>query len=361
MERRDFLKTTALATAGLLGGAPRVEGRESENKPAAEVDYRHLPRWRGFNLLEKFTLGQNAPYRESDFAWMKTWGFDFVRLPMDYRCWTDPDDPNRLKEDVLAHIDQAVNWGKQYGIHVNLNLHRAPGYCVNPPREKLDLWTSDEAQKQFDAQWARFAKRYKGIPNARVSFDLVNEPSQIPTDAYVKAMTGATEAIRREDPARLVIVDGLRWGMSPVHELVGLKVAQSTRGYQPTQISHYRANWMQGSDQWPEPTWPLREGGEVRDRQWLYKDRIVPWKALEAKGVGIHVGEWGAYNRTPHAVALAWMGDFLSLWREAGWGWSLWNLRGAFGPIDSGRGDVSYEKFEGHLVDRKMLELLRQG
>ena len=31
------------------------------------------------------------------------------------------------------------------------------------------------------------------------------------------------------------------------------------------------------------------------------------------------------------AVVLAWMRDVLSLWKEAGWGWCLWNLRGAFG------------------------------
>jgi len=37
------------------------------------------------------------------------------------------------------------------------------------------------------------------------------------------------------------------------------------------------------------------------------------------------------------------MGDFLSLWKEAGWGWALWNLRGDFGILDSGRTDVKYE------------------
>ena len=76
--------------------------------------------------------------------------------------------------------------------------------------------------------------------------------------------------------------------------------------------------------------------------------------------MGIHVGEWGAHNRTPHAVALAWMRDELDLWREAGWGWALWNLRGSFGVLDSGREDVAYEDFKGHKLDRKMLEVLRK-
>jgi endoglucanase len=60
-------------------------------------------------------------------------------------------------------------------------------------------------------------------------------------------------------------------------------------------------------------------------------------------------------------VVLSWMSDCLSLWREAGWGWAVWNFRGDFGVMDSGRADVAYEDFQGHKLDRKMLELLRQS
>jgi endoglucanase len=49
------------------------------------------------------------------------------------------------------------------------------------------------------------------------------------------------------------------------------------------------------------------------------------------------------------------------LWHEAGWGWAVWNFRGDFGVMDSGRADVAYEDFQGHKLDRKMLELLRQS
>ena len=50
----------------------------------------------------------------------------------------------------------------------------------------------------------------------------------------------------------------------------------------------------------------------------------------------------------------------LKLWKEHNLGWALWNLDGAFGIIDSGRTDVEYEDFEGHKLDRRMLELLRR-
>jgi hypothetical protein len=95
-------------------------------------------------------------------------------------------------------------------------------------------------------------------------------------------------------------------------------------------------------------------------KETLQKKMIEPWQALAAQGVGVVVGEWGAFNRTPHAVALAWMHDCLENWLAAGFGWSLWNFRGAFGLLDSDRKDVGYETFKGHRLDRKMLELLRQ-
>ena len=40
------------------------------------------------------------------------------------------------------------------------------------------------------------------------------------------------------------------------------------------------------------------------------------------------VGEFGAFNQTPHNVALDWMRDCLEAWRMADWGWALWNFRG---------------------------------
>jgi hypothetical protein len=98
----------------------------------------------------------------------------------------------------------------------------------------------------------------------------------------------------------------------------------------------------------------------VYDRDWLWKTSIEPWKKLESMGVGVMVGEWGAHNKTPHEVVLRWMEDCLSNWRRAGWGWALWNFRGACGVLDSGREDVEFETWEGHQLDREMLDLLQK-
>ncbi len=360
IKRRNVLQVLGLGLPAVLVGR-RALGAVGKDVPppgpAAAALARKLPRWRGFNLLEKFNAGRHGPFVEEDFAWMHEWGFDFVRLPMDYRCWTDPNDPYRVYENVLKHIDQAVEWGQKYRIHVSLNLHRAPGYTVAQPPEKLNLWRDEEAQRQFDFQWSTFAKRYQGIPPSQLSFNLVNEPANVSSADYAKVVRRVVTAIRKVDPERLVISDGLQWGRDPIFELVGLGIAQSTRGYDPMPVSHYMASWVRG-ERWPRPTWPLKEGERVYDRKYLEEDRIRPWKRLEEQGVGVHVGEFGAFNKTPHEVVLAWLEDFLGLWKEAGWGWAMWNFRGSFGILDSGREDVTYEDFRGHKLDRKLLELL---
>jgi endoglucanase len=244
-------------------------------------------------------------------------------------------------------------------VHVNMNFHRGPGYCVNPPKEPLDLWQDEKALEACAFHWAHFAKRYRGVPNAQVSFDLLNEPSDLPEATYFRVVKRLVEAIHAEDPNRLIIADGLRWGNQPVPSLKELGVAQSTRGYAPMRISHHKASWV-GGQNWPEPSWPLQvKEGDVYDKDRLRREQIEPWKALEKQGVGVHVGEWGAFSYTPHKVVLAWMRDCLALWKEAGWGWALWNFRGDFGLLDSGRKDVAYEEFRGCKLDREMLELLK--
>jgi len=96
------------------------------------------------------------------------------------------------------------------------------------------------------------------------------------------------------------------------------------------------------------------------DRQWLWNRYVLPWVQFRDAGVGVMVGEWGAHNQTPHDVTLRWMEDCLKNFQQAKFGWALWNFRGSFGVLDSGRADVPYEDFRGHQLDRQMLDLLQR-
>lgn len=356
MKRREMLGMTLAAVVATLLDDEQAEAQ----RRLPEATPRKLPRWRGFNLLEKFQVASQTRFVERDFAWMQEWGMNFARLPMDYRCWIEAGDWTRFREPVLKEIDEAVRLGQKYGVHIMINFHRAPGWTVAQPAEAKSVWSDEEAQRVCALHWATFARRYKGIPSRQLSFNLFNEPAVIAPDVHRKVVERMVEAIREHDRDRLIVCDGRQWGNTAPTELVGLGVAAATRGYQPMPISHWKASWVGGSDRWPEPTYPLKEGNRVWDREYHREYFIRPWKELESRGVGVMVGEFGAFNKTPHKVVLAWMRDCLANWKEAGWGWALWNLRGSFGVVDSGREDVAYEDWNGHKLDRAMLDLLKE-
>jgi endoglucanase len=332
---------------------------QTMTRPAQHV----LPRWRGFNLLDAFRVGTPGDFSEDDFRWIAEWGLDFVRLPMSYEHWASEDDRLSLNERFLEEkLDPVVALGERYGVHVCFNFHRAPGYTVNKSITEPDsLWKDAAPLEAFCAQWRMFARRYKGVPSERVSFDLVNEPpgegERMTRDDHQRVVRAAVAAIREVDPGRLVIADGISWGNHVCPELSDLGIAQSCRAYRPMQVSHYKASWVNSSG-WPEPRWPITAGGQEWNRDALV-EHYRPWVDLARSGVGVHCGEGGAFKHTPHDVVLRWFADVLDILKGANIGFALWNLRGPFGVLDSGRADVKYESWHGHELDRALLELLR--
>jgi len=474
--------------------------------------------WKGFNLLNMFYMGgreTDAPFNEKEFKMISEWGFNFVRIPIDYRILIKYGNWNSMNESAMRRLDKAIEYGIKYDIHVCLNLHRAPGYTVASPREKVNLWTDEKPQEAFARIWGYIAKRYRNVPREYLSFNFINEPSGIDEKTYADVLKKAADEIRSYSPDRVLIADGLEYGVIPSNLIKELGITQATRGYSPFSLTHYKADWVESSDNMPLPQWPafqlpkylygfskneirsvyriehdfktayaldvnigtvsdkarlvvkadgkviydrlfksgagkgeweksvyarewdiyqnifnkdygidipkgaslitlevtdgdwmtindlkfspageaavnitdgsfsvtpnvvdwgalipyikidsngriIIDNAHIQNREWLKNTYLKPWSELVKSGGGAIVGEWGAHNRTPHDVVLRWMEDCLINFKEADMGWALWNLSGSFGVLNSGRGDVSYEDFNGYKLDRKMLELLRK-
>lgn len=231
---------------------------------------------KGFNLLGKFDVNwSNSGYTEKEFTVIHDLGFNFVRLPVDYRTYTLTGNWNYFIESEVKEIDAAIEWGKKYDVHVCINLHRAPGYCVNsstlPASQQLNLWTDTVAQNVFVEHWEYFANRYKDISSSRLSFNLVNEPSNVTETDYVKVMNRAIQAIHTISPNRLMFVDGLEYGRKILLSLKDIpNVAQAIHSYDPFSLTHYKASWVDGSSDWPVPQWPML---------WVSNFLYGPWKS----------------------------------------------------------------------------------
>ena len=478
----------------------------------------NIPDWKGFNVLNMFMQGgggNDSDFDESVFSTIADLGFNFVRLPIDYRIWTYGGSWEKYDESALENLDSALRYAFDNDIHVSINFHRGPGYTVAQPAEETNLWTDETAQAAFAKLWGIIAHRYKDVPNEFLSFNLINEPDITDPEVYIGAVMPAINIIREWTPDRMIILDGLNWCSQPFIQAKEIGVALATRGYHPNTISHYQADWMQGADKYPVPEWPmlnipsyfygddkpemqsdlvikgnfaeetavsvrvgtvsqstqlvmLADGVEVyrhnivsgagkgaedgsgewkteifveewgiyqnlfdcdftgiipagtktltikggkgdwmtfdyvsfaptsnpdakrvletknkdwdvkfpadvtmtdtgfeaegaaQDREWLKQSYLQSWIDIRNEGVGVMVGEWGAHNRTPHTATLSWMEDWLSLYKEYGFSWALWNFYGSFGIVNSGRDDVDYEQFNGFDLDRKMSDLLQE-
>lgn len=337
-----------------------------------------FPRWRGFNLLNMFCSGQspinrgraNGYFLEDDFKMISDFGFDFVRLPLSYRVWSSVDNPYEIDEQKISPLDDAVYFGKKYHLHVNICMHRLPGYCVNNDElEKMDLWNDDEALNASKFVWTSIAKRYKDISSENLSFNVVNEPvSEVALEQYNKVTRRIIRAVQEISADRLFIIDGVNYGeFPPVDQMLNREnCGYSCRGYVPQGLTHYGSYNQTCYNNLP-PKWPgaIRYENDDKEVTLWNRDKLErlfgAWAALaECFNVGVHCGEMGCFSKTPHPVTLAWYEDIMEVLKEHNIGYALWNFAGDFGIADSNRSDVTYKKIGHRMIDEKLLKLLQK-
>jgi aryl-phospho-beta-D-glucosidase BglC (GH1 family) len=381
INRRMFLRNSAAAAAGITFGS-RLPLPSFPEKPENK-----LPRWKGFNLLDIFSAyppgnTDSSKTTEEDLKWMSDWGFDFVRIPMAYPRYVSFDRKKDITKDevcnfdpkALEEVDNLIYMANKHNLHVSLNLHRGPGYCINAGfHEPFNLWKDNDAQDAFFEHWKMWTERYKAISPEKLSFDLLNEPAYIedmnnqfapklpvPGATYRKVAEGAAKVIRAAVKDRIIVADGNQGGSNVIPELIDLNIGQSCRAYYPHYVSHFQAPWVwKDPSKAPTPSWPGIIDGKHFGREQL-EEFYKPWIELVDKGVGVHCGEGGCYSKTPHPVFLAWFGDILDILTQHKIGYALWNFRGTFGILDSERQDVNYADWYGHKLDSKLLALLKK-
>jgi aryl-phospho-beta-D-glucosidase BglC (GH1 family) len=140
-------------------------------------------------------------------------------------------------------VEKLVDLANKYGLHVSLNLHRAPGFCVNAGfNEPYNLWEDDAAQEAFYFHWGMWAKRFAGKTPDQISFDLVNEPctredmndqfskrGPVPGQLYREVAKKSLETIRMYNPKHRVVADGNDVGGKVIPEIFDLEIGQSCR------------------------------------------------------------------------------------------------------------------------------------
>ena len=155
-------------------------------------------------------------YRESwiqerDFAELKKFNFNFVRLPMNYRLMEDDRRPYQLKPNAFKWIDRAIDLAEKHGMYVLLDMHGAQGgqspYDHTGHSDQNRLKDSPEDQKRLAWLWSKLASRYRSR-SAVMGYDLFNEPYGMPKPTQVDVFKQVYSEVRKVDSEKLVLAHG---------------------------------------------------------------------------------------------------------------------------------------------------------
>jgi hypothetical protein len=123
-------------------------------------------------------------YREAwieprDFKVIRSFGFNVVRLPFDYRLVQEENAPYSVKADGYAWLDRLVAMAREAGVYVVLDLHGTPGGQSMEDHTgeagQDHLWTSREDQARTVEVWRQLAEHFKNESTV-AAYDLINEP-----------------------------------------------------------------------------------------------------------------------------------------------------------------------------------------
>jgi endoglucanase len=155
-----------------------------------------------------------------DIRLLKSLGFNSVRPAIDYRILSPEAHPEIWLDEGFKRIDRLVEWCREAGLWVILDMHGAPGGQTG---ENIDngwgypfLFTSERSQTRAIEVWRKLAERYRDEP-AVLGYELLNEP--IPNFDTYRALDSKleplfkrmTSAIREVDPNHIVILGGAQW------------------------------------------------------------------------------------------------------------------------------------------------------
>ncbi len=219
--------------------SPEVLALSRANPQISAEDH---PLWSGFVLSWDRMVDNTASV--SAIENVADWGFNSVRILVDYRNLFDED--LSPKVDALERIDSFVSAAIQRGLHLNLDLSTLPGRAVTEDAAtfsyvgEFDLFINEEQQQRADQVWRVLAERYRDVSNYNLSFTPFYEPMNknlstgLPYPDYTAEDVGryllrVTDVIRESSPDRLIIyeptpgntVEDILTDATPILELVG--------------------------------------------------------------------------------------------------------------------------------------------
>jgi endoglucanase len=281
---------------------------------------------RGVNILGYDGVwegGENAPFRVRDFTLIREAGFGHVRINFFGFRYMDGED--RIDPAVLARLDKVVDLATRNGLTPVLDQHD----------NQLCQTTPERCKAKLAAFWRQIAARYAG-KQPRLIYELLNEPGgQMSSAVWNDTLRAALEAIRVEDPERVVIVAALNAGGA--HDIDKLELPSSDRRlvvtvhyYEPMAFTHQGAPWSPILAVLHDVDW-----GSETSKAKVVDDLAAARNWVSKQGRPMYLGEFGVYDKAPAAARAAWAQYVARTAERFGWSWAYWQFDHDFALFDS--------------------------
>lgn len=297
---------------------------------------------------------------EDDIRTIASYGFDHVRVPVDYKV-VETEDGTDIPEGY-AYIDSCIRWCRENGLRMVLDLHRTFGYTFDPmvQGDKETFFSDRSMQDRFFSLWTRFAKRY-GCYSDMVSFELLNEVVSLNViTAWNDIAAEAVSVIRKYAPDTWIIIGGVQNNhvlhVTDLYPPADDHIVYNFHCYDPLIFTHQRAYWIDTmpSDitvHYPDTLDHYRQLSEIFEEgqegslyykgvhelgQSFFEAIFAPAiEAAEKNDAPLYCGEYGVIDQAPVEDAARWLKDIHAVLRKHHIGHALWNYKGKdFGFID---------------------------
>ena len=159
---------------------------------------------------------------KADIDFIAAQGANTVRLPFNYKLFTDEDYMGETgQKQPFLLMDRVVEWCKANGLYLILDMHDCPGSQTG---DNIDdgygypwLFESERSQQLFCDIWVEIARHYQDEPTI-LGYELMNEPIAHYFENKDTLYTllqplykRAVKAIRTVDQNHVILLGGAHW------------------------------------------------------------------------------------------------------------------------------------------------------
>ena len=290
--------------------------------------------------------------RPEDFAVIRSWGADHVRVPVDYNLLED--EAGSPKASGYAHLQRAIDCCRENGLNMVLDLHKTPGFSFDPDEGEGGFFDSERFQQRFYRLWESLAERF-GKYGHMLAFELLNEVTEKDfMPAWNRISRECIRRIRVFAPTVTILVGGY-WhnsalSVKDIAPPCDEHIVYNFHCYEPLIFTHQGASWMSppmdtafripvtasfgelaeagrrmlngtcaGVDAYPPET--TLTAAYFED---FFSEAV---EAAERNGAALYCGEYGVIDRVPPEQALAWYRLIHEAFEKCGIGRAAWSYR----------------------------------